>query len=59
MRADWLNISQDTLDFEVSAFLISNTILCCGTDNPYILIERARVLNEPECPPLSARNYGS
>jgi hypothetical protein len=55
VRADWLNVSGDTLDFECQAFLVSKRVLCCGTDNPFILFERARVLNEPEVPALTPR----
>ena len=43
VKADFVNMSEDCIDFQCRADLISKKTLCCGFDNPYILIERARL----------------
>ena len=46
MRADFVNMSEDSISFHCNADLVSLKTLCCGFDNPYILIERARLKHE-------------
>ena len=46
VRADFVNMSEDSICFHCSADLVSLKTLCCGFDNPYILIERARLKHE-------------
>lgn len=46
IKADCINKSDDTTKFLCRAQLVSRKWLCCGKDNPYLLIERARSLGE-------------
>ena len=48
IKADSVNISQDKINLQFGANLVSKKYFCCGYDNPYLLIERARLLNETE-----------
>ena len=48
IKADSVNISHDTIKIHFGADLVSKKYFCCGYDNPYLLIERARLLNEAE-----------
>ena len=43
IKADPVNLSEDTIKFHTTASVVSKKYLCCGFDNPYMLIERARV----------------
>ena len=43
IKADPVNLTDDSMSFHCSAEVDSKKYLCCGFDNPYILIERARV----------------
>lgn len=40
IRADFINISSDKIELHMRGELISNKyFLCCGFNNPYLLIE--------------------
>ena len=43
VKADFVNMSDDSIDFKCRGDLVSKKTLCCGYDNPYIMIERARL----------------
>ena len=43
VRADVVVPSFDNIKFHCFAELTSKRFLCCGVDNPYFLIERARI----------------
>ena len=42
VRADIIQKSEDTIKFQICAFLKTKKFLCIGANNPYLLIERAR-----------------
>ena len=48
IKADLVNISDDTIKLAFTGNVISNKFLCFGFDNPYVLIERARLYTEQE-----------
>ena len=48
IKADPVNLTDDTIKLLLSAKLISKKYLCCGFDNPYVLIERARINHDVE-----------
>ena len=48
IKADILNQSGDDIKFHCQASLITKRVLCCGTDSPYLMIERARVCDVEE-----------
>ena len=42
VQADSVKITSDVIKFEVAASLKSKKVLGFGSDNPYLMIERAR-----------------
>ena len=46
--ADSVNATEDVIKFQICASLKTKKVLCFGTDNPYLLIERARVNNHKD-----------
>ena len=46
VKADYVNMSNDKINLNLKADLVSMKTLCCGYDNPFILIERARLKYE-------------
>jgi len=46
IKADFVIESKDSIEFHCLGDLVSKRIFCCGIDNPYLLIERARTLEE-------------
>ena len=48
IRGDKIKNTEDPVKFQIEANLISRKILCIGSDNPYLLIERARNISEEE-----------
>lgn len=48
IKADCVNISQDSIKIHFLGNLVSKKFFCCGFDNPYLLIERARLLTTQE-----------
>lgn len=45
IKADCVIVSNDTIKLHLNGELKSRKFLCCGTDNPYLYVERARLLN--------------
>lgn len=43
-----MTYTADTLKIHFIGDIVSQKFLCCGTDNPYLLIERARLLDDNE-----------
>ena len=48
IKADSVNVSQDTIKIHFLGNLESKKYFCCGYNNPYLLIERARLLSAGE-----------
>ena len=48
IRADFINISNDKIEMHIRGELVSQKYFCCGGNNPYLLIERARLMNDQE-----------
>lgn len=48
IKADVVSASNDMLKIHFNGNIVSRKFLCCGCDNPYLLIERARLLTEEE-----------
>lgn len=48
IKADLVSSSNDFLQIHFFGSIKSRKFLCCGADNPYLLIERARLLTEEE-----------
>ena len=48
IKVDIVNLKDDTIDMDWTGDLVSKTYYCCGFDNPYILIERARLLTRED-----------
>ena len=44
IKADFVNVSGDSLKIHFMGNLVSKKFLCCGFDNPYLLVERARLM---------------
>ena len=44
IKADFVNVSSDSLKIHFMGDLVSRKFLCCGFDNPYLLVERARLM---------------
>ena len=48
IKVDSVNVSEDAIDIHFNADLVSKKYFCCGFDNPYLLIERARLMNDED-----------
>lgn len=48
MKADIVNSSADNLRFLARSELVPHKWMCFGFDNPYLLIERARLLSKEQ-----------
>ena len=48
IKADLVNISEDTIKLAFAGNVVSNKFICFGFDNPYMIIERARLYTEQE-----------
>jgi hypothetical protein len=44
--ADSIKATEDVIKFQITGDLISKKIMCFGTDNPYLLIERSRSVDK-------------
>lgn len=48
IKADVVSFSNDSIKLQFLGDVKSTKFLCCGSDNPYLLIERARMMSAKE-----------
>ena len=48
IKADAVCVSNDSIKIHFTGNLVSKKFYCCGYDNPYLLIERARMMTEAD-----------